>query len=74
MVVRRIVPNVATPAVAPVREFYRALFDLDVVMDQGWIVTLASRETAPAQISMASQGGSGTPVQRRVVAAQRPTS
>ena len=31
-------------------------------MDQGWIVTLASALSAPVQISIASQGGNGTPV------------
>ncbi len=60
--VRRIVANIATDSVDEVREFYSRLFDLDTVMDHGWIVTLASGETAPAQISFASEGGSGTPV------------
>lgn len=45
-----------------VRDFYADLFDLSVVMDHGWIVTLASGETAQTQISIASEGGSGTPV------------
>ena len=31
-------------------------------MDLGWIVTLASRETANPQISILSEGGSGAPV------------
>lgn len=62
MVVKRIVPNVATASVADVRDFYAGLFDLEVVMDQGWIATLASDTSAPPQISVASEGGSGTPV------------
>lgn len=62
MVVKRIVSNIATGCVEDVRRFYVGLFDLDVVMDQGWIVTLASGEQAPVQISIASQGGSGTRV------------
>jgi uncharacterized glyoxalase superfamily protein PhnB len=31
-------------------------------MDHGWLVTLASRETTIPQISIAIEGGSGTPV------------
>jgi uncharacterized glyoxalase superfamily protein PhnB len=31
-------------------------------MDHGWIVTLASDQTASVQISIASEGGSGTEV------------
>jgi hypothetical protein len=38
------------------------MFELDVVMDHGWIATLASGETAPTQISNAIEGGSGTAV------------
>jgi predicted enzyme related to lactoylglutathione lyase len=60
--VRRIVANVAAKSVPEVRDFYADLFGLDVVMDHGWIVTLASGENAVTQISVASEGGSGTPV------------
>lgn len=62
MAVKRIVANIATPAVQEVQDFYAALFDLQVVMDMGWIATLSSGETAPVQISFASAGGSDTPV------------
>lgn len=62
MAVKRIVANVAAQSVQQVREFYAKLFDLDVVMDHGWIVTLSSGQTAPVQISVASEGGFGTPV------------
>jgi lactoylglutathione lyase len=31
-------------------------------MDHGWIVTLAAETSAPPQLSIATQGGSGTPV------------
>ena len=60
MVVKRIVANIPAANAEGVRQFYIALFDLDVVMDQGWIVTLSSGEAAPVQISIASEGGSGT--------------
>ncbi len=62
MAVRRIVTNIAATSVDEVQKFYADLFDLKVVMDFGWIVTLASDEVAPTQISIASEGGSGTPV------------
>ena len=62
MAVRRIVTNIRTPNVAELRDFYAALFDLNVVMDQGWIATLASENSGPVQISVASEGGSGTEV------------
>ena len=61
MTVRRIVANVATKSVAEVGKFYADLFGLEVVMDHGWIVTLASGEKAITQLSVASEGGSGTP-------------
>lgn len=62
MAVKRIVPNVAAESVAEVRDFYAGLFDLDVAMDFGWIATLASDAVAGPQISVASEGGSGTSV------------
>lgn len=62
MTVKRIVSNIAANSVTEVREFYSDLFDLNVVMDHGWIATLASGETAQTQISIATEGGSGTAV------------
>ncbi|MBB4864194.1 putative enzyme related to lactoylglutathione lyase [Pseudomonas nitritireducens] len=62
MTVRRIVANLATGKPEEVARFYRELFDLDVVMDHGWLITLASGESALAQLSLASEGGSGAPV------------
>lgn len=62
MTVKRIVTNIAATSIDEVRQFYQDLFDLNVVMDQGWIATLASGDVAPTQISIASQGGSGTAV------------
>jgi len=62
MVVKRIVVDIRAETVDKVRTFYAQLFGLHTVMDQGWIVTLASGETAPVQLSIATEGGSGTPV------------
>lgn len=62
MTVIRIVSNIAVSTISKTQKFYSDLFDLDVVMDHGWIVTLASGGAAPTQISLATEGGSGTPV------------
>lgn len=62
MTVRRIVTNIAAPSIAAVQTFYSTLFGLNVVMDHGWIVTLASAESATVQLGVATEGGSGTPV------------
>ncbi|QQM32220.1 VOC family protein [Martelella lutilitoris] len=62
MSVRRIVANVAAESVPEVQAFYTELFDLDLLMDLGWIVTLGSDLTAKTQLSIMSEGGSGAPV------------
>ena len=62
MVVKRIVLDIATDSVATLQSFYSELFGLEPIMDQGWIVTLASQDHARVQISIASEGGSGAPV------------
>ena len=64
VVVKRIVSNIATTSVEEVQKFYSDLFDLDVVMDHGWIATLASGETAQTKISIAKEGGSGVRLRR----------
>jgi catechol 2,3-dioxygenase-like lactoylglutathione lyase family enzyme len=62
MKVMRIVPNIATPNTAKAKEFYADVLGLDLVMDLGWIATYASNERMAPQISIASEGGSGTNV------------
>lgn len=62
MKVKRIVANIATADVAAAKRFYRDALGLDVLMDHGWIATFGSTETAAVQVSVASEGGSGTPV------------
>lgn len=62
MVIKRIVANIATSSVQELRDFYMDLFDLDIAMDMGWISTLSSASQAQVQISIASEGGSGTQV------------
>lgn len=62
MTVRRIVANIATDDVHAGKAFYGDLLGLDVVMDHGWIVTYGSSQAMSVQVSVAAQGGSGTPV------------
>lgn len=61
MQVRRIVPDLPTRDPAALAAFYKALLGLDVLMDAGFIHTLAAGD-GPVQLSVASEGGSGTPV------------
>src|SRR5262249_19087221 len=62
MKVKRIVTNLAAADVSKAKQFYADVLGLEVVMDQGWIVTLAAPAKMVPQISIASQGGSGTAV------------
>ncbi len=63
MTVHRIVANVAAERVADARVFYADVLGLEIVMDHGWIVTFAATgASATPQLSVASEGGSGTPV------------
>ncbi len=62
MSVKRIVADLQTSDPQRLAAFYERIFDLQIVMDQGFIVTSAASEPAPVQISFASEGGAGTPV------------
>lgn len=58
--VLRIIPNLPTADPDAARLFYHDLLGLDIVMDHGWILTFASAASTVPQISVASEGGSGT--------------
>ncbi len=62
MTVLRIVPNFAAPDPRAAKAFYQDILGLECVMDHGWIVTFAATGTMQPQVSVASEGGSGTPV------------
>lgn len=62
MKVKRIVANIATQDVAQARRFYQGVLGLDLLMDHGWIHTYGSPADMSVQLSVASEGGSGTPV------------
>ena len=62
MKVNRVVANIAGTDLDEIREFYMDLFGFDLLMDLGWIKTLGAATEMPIQISVASEGGSGTAV------------
>ena len=62
MKVKRIMANIATKDVAAAKRFYQDILGLDRLMDHGWLVTYGSSEKMSVQVSIASEGGSGTPV------------
>lgn len=62
MKVKRIVSNIAAVDPTAADRFYAAIFGLKIVMDHGWIRTYSSGENMTTQVSVASEGGSGTPV------------
>jgi len=62
MKVLRIVANIAAPDPAEAARFYGKLLGLEALMDHGWIVTYGSAQTMTVQVSVASEGGSGTRV------------
>jgi catechol 2,3-dioxygenase-like lactoylglutathione lyase family enzyme len=61
MAVRRIVANVAAEQIDAAKAFYGDALGMTVVMDLGWIMTFAAEGSMAPQISIATEGGSGTP-------------
>jgi catechol 2,3-dioxygenase-like lactoylglutathione lyase family enzyme len=59
--VKRVVPNIGSDQLDASREFYIQVFGLEVVMDMGWIVTLASPSEPTAQITLFGPAGSSDP-------------
>ena len=62
MAVRRIVTDLQTEDPGALAAFYRDVFGMETAMDGGFIVTLASPGPQSVQLSLASEGGSGTPL------------
>jgi catechol 2,3-dioxygenase-like lactoylglutathione lyase family enzyme len=60
--IKRIIANIATDRVGEAKAFYGDVLGLDVLMDFGWIQTFGSDQKMQVQLSVASEGGSGTPV------------
>jgi catechol 2,3-dioxygenase-like lactoylglutathione lyase family enzyme len=62
MTVRRIVANIAAAELDKARRFYGDIFGLDLLMNLDFIATYGSRQTMNVQLSVMTEGGSGTPV------------
>ena len=62
MTVKRIIANIRSEIVEDGKSFYGDILSMELVMDHGWIVTFASSQKMAAQVSFATEGGSGTPV------------
>jgi catechol 2,3-dioxygenase-like lactoylglutathione lyase family enzyme len=62
MAVIRIVANIAANQLDAAKAFYGDALGMSIVMDLGWIMTFAAEGSMAPQISVASEGGSGTPV------------
>jgi len=62
MKIKRIVANLSTPEPADADAFYGEILGMDLAMDHGWVRTYVASTNMAAQISLASQGGSDTPV------------
>jgi catechol 2,3-dioxygenase-like lactoylglutathione lyase family enzyme len=60
--VKRIVTNIAAGEPQKARHFYQELLGLELQMSLDWIITFGAREKTSAQVSFASEGGSGAPV------------
>ena len=62
MTVTRIVANIAAERLDAAIAFYGDALGMKIVMNLGWIMTFAADTNMAPQISIASDGGSGTTV------------
>ena len=62
MAVRRIVANIAATELSAAQLFYGDVLGLALKMDHGWIATWGTDAAMAIQVSVATEGGSGTPV------------
>lgn len=60
--VKRIVANIHAADLSAAKVFYQDILGMEVLMDLGWIHTLGGGETMKVQLSVETQGGSGTEV------------
>jgi catechol 2,3-dioxygenase-like lactoylglutathione lyase family enzyme len=62
MVVRRIVANLAVDRLDAAKTFYGDVLGMEIGLDLGWIMTFVADGNMAPQISVMTEGGSGTPV------------
>jgi hypothetical protein len=54
--------NSAPAVLSAAKHFYQDILGFAALMDHGWIATYGSSQKISVQVSIASEGGSGTPV------------
>ena len=62
MAVIRIVANIASNELDAAKTFYGDALGMNIVMNLGWIMTFTAEGSMAPQISVATEGGSGTTV------------
>ncbi len=66
MAIRRVVPHLQADDVEASRAFYTEFLGLDVAMDLGWIVTLASPSNPTAQLNLYGEAAPSASLQPQV--------
>jgi catechol 2,3-dioxygenase-like lactoylglutathione lyase family enzyme len=61
MMASRAVPNIKSDRPAETRDFFVDLFGLEVVMDLGWVVTVASPTNPSVQVTIISNDDMAAP-------------
>ncbi len=62
MAVKRVVTNIRVEKTSTAKAFYGGVLGMKIAMDREWIVTFATDASTTPQISVATEGGSGTAV------------
>ncbi len=60
MKVTRIVADLPASNLGEVKHFYGSVLNLDLLMDLDWVHTYGTPKEMPVQLTVATQGGSGT--------------
>jgi catechol 2,3-dioxygenase-like lactoylglutathione lyase family enzyme len=61
MTIRRAVPNIRSAQAAETRDFFVELLGFEVVMDAGWVITVASPSNPSAQVTIVSNDDPAAP-------------
>jgi catechol 2,3-dioxygenase-like lactoylglutathione lyase family enzyme len=61
MTISRAVPNIRSERPAETRDFFVDLLGFEVVMDMGWVVTIASPTNASAQVTIVGNNDMAAP-------------
>ena len=62
MSVIRLYPTIQAADPSAAQSFYGDILGLDVVMDQGWVRTMASEQMMPVQVTLAQHAGPNAPM------------